>query len=235
MRIPGKRAKRQTVGAVIVAAGDGGRMRGVDKMLADIGGETVLARAVAPFEECQAVGKIVLVVREDAVAGMRRMVTEHGWTRAKDVCAGGRRRQDSVQAGLNALGPCEWIVIHDGARPLVTADIIERGLAAADETGSAVAAVPVVDTIKVSGMDRMVRYTPERGSLWAVQTPQVFRADIIAEAYRNGRDDDVTDDSTLVEQMGHRVKLFPGAHDNIKITVPDDLVMAEALWVRRQT
>jgi 2-C-methyl-D-erythritol 4-phosphate cytidylyltransferase len=222
------------VGAIIVAAGESERMGGVDKMLASLEGKPVLAHAVEAVVACEAVERAVVVVREDAVAGVREMTAEHGWDKVSKVCAGGRRRQDSVQAGLDALGPCEWIVIHDGARPLVTPGLIERGLTAADETGAAIAAMRVTDTIKVTGMDRIVRYTPERGSLWAVQTPQVFRADIIAGAYDRARDGDVTDDSTLVEQSGHRVKLYPGAYDNIKITVPDDLLVAETLWRRRQ-
>jgi 2-C-methyl-D-erythritol 4-phosphate cytidylyltransferase len=120
------------------------------------------------------------------------------------------------------------VVIHDGARPLVTEELIERGLEAARETGAAAAAVPVKDTIKLVGEEGIVNQTPPRQNLWAVQTPQVFRADIINEAYLRANDD-VTDDASLVEQLGYKVKLYPGSYDNIKITTPDDLALAEVL------
>jgi 2-C-methyl-D-erythritol 4-phosphate cytidylyltransferase len=123
-------------------------------------------------------------------------------------------------------------MIHDAARPLVTEELIKKGLEAARETGSAVAAVPVTDTIKMADEDMLVQGTPPRGNLWAVQTPQVFRFDIITEAFRKV-DYEVTDDSRLVEQLGHKVKLYMGSYDNIKITTPQDLGLAEILWQRR--
>ncbi|MFC2041525.1 2-C-methyl-D-erythritol 4-phosphate cytidylyltransferase, partial [Chloroflexota bacterium] len=129
---------------------------------------------------------------------------------------------------LSRLNDCSWVVIHDGARPLVTADLIDRGLEAATETGAAVAAVLVTDTIKVVGDDGFVQGTPPRHSLWAIQTPQVFRFDIITEAYRQAKYE-VTDDARLVEQLGHRVKLYMGSYDNIKVTTPEDLALAEIL------
>ena len=134
-----------------------------------------------------------------------------------------------VLAGLGQLRNCQWVVIHDGARPLVTVDLIEQGLAEARETGAAVAAVPVADTIKVAGDDRIVRQTLPRQNLWAVQTPQVFRYPVVAEAYRRAKGD-ATDDASLVEQLGYKVKLYMGSYDNIKITTPDDLALAEVLW-----
>ncbi|MBM2825930.1 MAG: 2-C-methyl-D-erythritol 4-phosphate cytidylyltransferase [Dehalococcoidales bacterium] len=121
------------------------------------------------------------------------------------------------------------MVIHDGARPLVTVALIERGLEAARETGAAIAAVPVTDTIKLAGDDQMVQGTPPRHNLWAVQTPQVFRFDIINEAYRQAKYE-VTDDATLVERLGKKVKLYMGSYDNIKITNPADLIISEVLW-----
>jgi len=135
-------------------------------------------------------------------------------------------------AGLSRLKDCHWVVIHDGVRPLLTEDLISRGLTEAEETGAAVAAVPVTETIKVAGEDRIVHQTPLRQNLWAVQTPQVFRYPIIAEAYRLAKGE-VTDDASLVEQLGYRVKLYMGAYDNIKITTPDDLILAEILWHKR--
>ncbi len=125
------------------------------------------------------------------------------------------------------------MVIHDGARPLVTVDLIEHGLEAARETGAAVAAVPVTDTIKGVGDDRIVHQTPPRQNLWAVQTPQVFRINIIAEAHRQAKSE-VSDDATLVEQLSYKVKLYMGSYDNIKITTPDDLALAEWMLNHRQ-
>jgi 2-C-methyl-D-erythritol 4-phosphate cytidylyltransferase len=156
------------------------------------------------------------------------LIAEEKYSRPIEVCAGGKRRQDSVAAGLAKLDKCDWVVIHDGARPLVTKALIEDGLEAAKETGAAVAAVPVTDTIKTAGDDRIVRQTPPRQNLWAVQTPQVFRVDIISKAYQKAKSE-VTDDASLVEKLGYEVKLYMGAYDNIKITTAKDLLVAEAL------
>jgi len=221
------------VGAVIVAAGESQRMGGADKVFALLGGKPILARAVDPFQSCGFVDQIVIVVSEQNLELGKKLVAGEGWSKATDVCPGGRRRQDSVLAGLNRLKNCQWVVIHDGCRPLVTVGLIEQGLAEARETGAAVAAVPVADTIKVAGDDRIVHQTPPRQNLWAVQTPQVFRYPIIAEAYQRARGD-VTDDASLVEQAGYKVKLYMGSYDNIKITTPDDLVLAEVLWQKHE-
>ncbi len=212
-----------------MAAGRGERMGGVDKMFALLGGKPVLGRVIDVFHQCRSVGQIVVVVAKDNIERCRQLVIGEGWSKVTGVCPGGRRRQDSVAAGLKRLEDCGWVVIHDGARPLVTGALIESGLAEAGETGAAVAAVPVTDTIKVAGDDRIVRETPSRDNLWAAQTPQVFRYDIINEAYRQIAAE-VTDDASLVEGLGYRVKLYPGSYDNIKITTPDDLALAQVLW-----
>ncbi len=220
--------KRQKSGAVIVAAGESQRMGGVDKVLALLGGKPILVRVIDAFQKCSAIDQVVVVLSKQNLEAGKRLIAEQGWSKAITVCPGGRWRQDSVLAGLGKLKKCDWVVIHDGARPLVTVDLIERGLEAAKETGSAVAALPVADTIKVAGAEKFVEYTPSRYKLWAVQTPQVFSFDIITEAYR-GVKDEVTDDATLVERLGHKVKLYRGSYDNIKVTTPDDLILAEAL------
>jgi len=125
------------------------------------------------------------------------------------------------------------VMVHDGVRPLVTAELIERGLAAAEETGAAIAAVPAGDTIKVAGEDEIVHQTPPRQNLWAAQTPQVFRYSILAQAHQRAQED-ATDDASLVERLGYKVKLYMGRYDNIKITTPDDLILAEVLWGKRE-
>ena len=227
-----KTNSQQKVGAVIVAAGRSQRMGRVDKMLALLGGKPILVRVVDTFQGCNLIDQIVIVLGKPNLKRCRQLIAEHGWAKVTDVCLGGRRRQDSVAAGLSQLNNCYWVVIHDGARPLLTDDLIRQGLTEAQETGAAAAAVPVTDTIKVAGDDRLVQQTPLRHNLWAVQTPQIFRFDIIAEAYRRAKGE-VTDDASLVEQLGYRVKLYMGAYDNIKVTTPDDLVLAEILWQKR--
>ena len=214
--------------AIIVAAGASRRMNGQDKIFALLAGRPVLAHTIAAFEGCQEVTEIVVVVRRGNVARCRELMAEYGFSKITSVCAGGKRRQDSVAAGLAKLDKCDWVIVHDGARPLVTVRLIRQGLQAARETGAAVAAVPVTDTIKRSGDDNIVRETLDRSNLWAVQTPQVFRYDILIKAYRQATGD-ATDDATLAEAAGGRVKLYTGDYDNIKITNPDDLALAEVL------
>lgn len=207
-------------------------MGGVDKVLATLGGEPLLLRATRPFQQCRLVSQIVVVVSGENRQQCRHLVSGKEWPKVSDVCLGGKRRQDSVAAGLALLTPCDWVIVHDGARPLVTTDIIERGLSEAEETGAAVAAVPVTDTIKVAGDDGLVRETPSRRNLWSVQTPQVFRFDIISAAYRQAKGE-VTDDASLVERLGYKVRLYMGSQDNIKVTTQADLALAEILWQER--
>jgi 2-C-methyl-D-erythritol 4-phosphate cytidylyltransferase len=221
-------SKREKVGVIIAAGGSSNRMGGVDKLYARLGGKPVLLWATHAFQKSPLIDQIVVVVAGEKVNQCQQLIPGGEWSKVTNICAGGERRQDSVAAGLKLIGKCDWVVIHDGARPFVTADLIARGLEAAKETGAAIAAVPVTDTIKEAGEDSIVRQTLPRQNLWAVQTPQVFRIDIITEAYRRARGD-VTDDAMLVEQMGHKVKVFMGSYDNIKITTPEDLVLAGVL------
>ncbi len=225
--------KKQKVAAIIVAAGEGKRMRGMDKVFAQLGGEPLLLRATRPFQQCPLVDQIVVVVSGEHHEKCQQMAGTGEWSKVTDVCLGGKRRQDSVAAGLKRLKNFDWVIIHDGARPLVTVDLIERGLEAAKETGAAAAAVPVTDTIKVVGKDGIVRQTPPRQNLRAVQTPQVFRFDVIQIAHKQDVSS-VTDDASLVERLGHKVKLYMGSYDNIKVTTPDDLALAEILLKKRE-
>ncbi|MFC1931262.1 2-C-methyl-D-erythritol 4-phosphate cytidylyltransferase [Chloroflexota bacterium] len=224
-----KSERKQKTGAVIVAAGKSERMGDVDKLFVLLGGKPLLFWSAQAFQKCPGIDQIVVVVSDENETKCRHLVTGGEWSKVSDVCLGGQRRQDSVAEGLKRLDRCAWVVIHDGARPLVTVDLIERGLEAARETGAAVAAVPVTDTIKLAGDDRIVHQTPPRQNLWAIQTPQVFRTGMITEAYQK-TNDDVTDDASLVEQLGYPVKLYPGSYDNIKITTPEDLALVEVLW-----
>ncbi len=219
---------KTAVGAVIVAAGSSKRMNGVDKILVPLGGKPLLAWSVEALQQSELVDRIVLVNSQSNLGPVQCLVTDNKWSKVVKVCLGGQRRQDSVAAGLRTLDDCEWVLIHDGARPFLTAALIENGLVAARETGAAVAAVPVTDTIKLAGDDQVVIETPPRSHLWAVQTPQVFRLAMIKEAYQQAAGE-VTDDAMLVEQIGYKVKLYRGSYDNIKITTPQDLAVAEFL------
>ena len=216
------------VAAIIVAAGVGTRMGSSDKVFAVLGDRPLLAHTLASFQACPAVRRIVLVLAAEKSDRRRQLVADYGLHKVTATCTGGPRRQDSVRCGLDALGECHWVVVHDGARPLVSADIIQRGLEAARATGAAVAAMPVVDTIKRSDGDVRALRTLDRSTLWAIQTPQVFRYDLLRRAHDEVTAD-VTDDAAMLEALGLPVSLFPGSRLSVKITTPEDLQLAEAL------
>lgn len=216
-----------TVGAVIVAAGGSRRMGGIDKIFAPLAGRPLVAHAIAAFAAHPAVSRIVLVVAAERVAEAAAELP-HFAPGKLAVCAGGERRQDSVRAGLERLGPVDVVAVHDGARPLVTAEIVEAGLRAVQRSGAAVAAVPVVDTLKETGSDGAVLRTIPRERLWAVQTPQLFDYAMLLAAH-HAWTEDVTDDAMLIEARGGRVELFAGSPRNLKVTTPDDLALAVAL------
>jgi 2-C-methyl-D-erythritol 4-phosphate cytidylyltransferase len=223
-----KVTNQQKVSAIIVAAGESRRMGGIDKVFAPLSERAVISYVLDAFEKCQVVNQIIVVVSKNNVEKCRELIAKNNYSKPIEVCAGGKRRQDSVAVGLKELRDCDWVVIHDGARPLVTKELIEEGLAAARETGAAVAAVPVTDTIKTADEDRIVRQTPPRQNLWAIQTPQVFDYNLILKAYQKA-EGEVTDDASLVEALGGKVKLYMGAYDNIKITTKKDLMVVEVL------
>jgi len=212
-------------GAVIVGAGSSQRL-GADKVFLPLAGKPLLAWSVDVCQNCELLSQIVIVLNESNLDSGRNLVAERGWSKVVGVCLGGERRQDSVRQGLKELKRCDWVVIHDGARPFLTLDLIRDGLEAARGTGATTAAVPVKDTIKVGDDNEMVRETLHRQRLWAVQTPQVFRFDIITRAHGQVTDE-VTDDATLAERLGYEVKLYMGSYHNIKITTPEDLALAE--------
>ena len=227
-------SEQQDIGAIIVAAGKSQRMSGTDKIFAPLAGQPVLLRVLQPFIDCPSVDRIVVVLNNRNYDEGKELITEQNWEKEVAVCIGGRRRQDSVLAGLKLLGDCDYVVIQDGARPFVTIDLIERGIDAAMDTGAAVAAVPTTDTIKMADQDMIARQTLPRDNLWLCQTPQVFLYDVLIKAYREAITD-VTDDAQIVELAGGTVKLYQGSYDNIKITTPADLAIAETLWKRRKT
>ena len=216
------------LGVVVVAAGRSARMGGTDKTFANVHGVPLVVHTLRRIAGSGAVTRIVLVVADEAVERARAMIAEYRIGKVVAVCAGGERRQDSVYAGLLALGDCRWVAVHDGARPCVTSDVMERGLEAAQRWSAAVAAVPVKDTIKVVGDDDVVTSTPERSTLWAAQTPQVFDYGLLMRAHRSASAD-YPDDAAMVEALGNSVRVFLGSYENLKVTTPEDLVFVSQL------
>ena len=221
------------VGAVVVAAGSSSRMGGVDKIFAPVLDRPLVCFALDQLEAFPPVTEIVLVLDSGSLTQGRELVDARGYRKVTHVCPGGKRRQDSVRSGLDALTPCDWVIVHDGARPCLDLPMLERGLAAVQEAGAAVAGVPVKDTIKVVSDQGAVVDTPDRKSLWAAQTPQIFRYDLLRDAHDRCIED-VTDDAMMVESLGHSVKMFLGSYENLKVTTPEDLILAEAFLKQRE-
>ena len=215
------------VGAIIVAAGISQRMDGIDKVFAPLGGKPLLAWSVDTCQKCDLVQQIVVTLNNNSLARGQKLVKERGWSKVV-ICPGGIKRQDSVKEGIHRLRDCAWVLIHDGARPFLTLDLIQDGVMAARETGVAIAAVPVKDTIKVADDARLITETLQRSKLWATQTPQIFSFEMIIEAY-NKLTTEITDDSAAVERLGYKAKLYRGAYDNVKVTTPEDLLLAETI------
>lgn len=216
-------------GAVIVAAGSASRMGGIDKVMAALGGEPMIARTVRTFQQCGAIADIVIVTRPDLIRPISALCAQ--MDKVRMVVAGGQSRQESVALGLNALPKgVELAAVHDGARPLITDAVIDRTVRAANSYGAAAPAVPVKDTIKVV-RGGLVTDTPDRASLQAVQTPQVFDFDLLRGALKKAAEDAaaVTDDCSAVERLGMAVKIVEGDERNLKVTTPMDLKIAEML------
>lgn len=221
-------ARVPAASAIVVAAGQSRRMEGRDKLFVDLAGRPLLYYALAAFESCAAVDHVVLVLSRDSAEPALELLQREGFRKVDRTCLGGDRRQDSVRAGLDALRACEWVVVHDAARPLVTPGLIEAGITAAQETGAAIAALPVIDTLKRATAGGNVLFTVERDGLWAAQTPQVFRYDLLLAAHEQ-HPLDVTDDAGLVERMDISVRLYEGSAQNLKVTMPQDVAVADAL------
>ncbi len=224
----------KTCGAVVVAAGNASRMGGIDKVMAELNGEPMIARTVRQFQNCDAISEIVIVTREDLILPISGLCKN--MPKVKAVVAGGKSRQESVHMGLNALSDkVKLAAVHDGARPLITWQVIDRVVRAANTYGAAAPAIPVKDTIKVVE-GRVVKYTPDRATLFAVQTPQVFDFDLLRGALKKAEQDgaQVTDDCSAVEMMGMTVKIVEGDERNIKVTTPMDLKIAEMLLEEMQ-
>ena len=224
-----KLLKLKRCGAVIVAAGSASRMGGIDKIMADLGGEPVIRRTVRNFQECDAISEIVIVTREDLILPVTNACA--GMDKVTAVVAGGKSRPESVANGLSALSDkVKLAAIQDGARPFAGWQLIDRTVRAANTYGAAAPAIPVKDTIKVVH-GGIVKETPDRASLNAVQTPQVFDLDLLRGALKKAAQDgaQITDDCSALERMGMSVKIVEGDERNIKVTTPMDLKIAELL------
>jgi 2-C-methyl-D-erythritol 4-phosphate cytidylyltransferase/2-C-methyl-D-erythritol 2,4-cyclodiphosphate synthase len=234
-RLSGKGNPRMRWGAVIVAAGRGRRMGAPgNKVFLPLGGRPILAHTLAAFEACAAVEAVAVVVAPGERERAAEICAAAGCRKVTAIVEGGAERQDSVRAGLAALDT-DGVLVHDAARPLVTPERIDACRRAAEAHGAAALAVPVKDTIKVADDEGWIVATPERRTLWAVQTPQAFVRAELAEAHRLALADGVaaTDDAMLLERLGRRVAVVEGDYGNLKITTPEDLWLAERLLARR--
>ena len=223
------RLKLKRCGAVIVAAGTASRMEGIDKVMAPLGGEAMIVHTVRRFQESDVIREIVVVTRSDLLMAVMDLC--HGFDKVKAVVVGGSSREESVRMGMSALSErCKLVAVQDGARPLVSAQVIDRTVRAANAFGAAAPAVPVKDTLKVI-RGGLVDHTPDRSVLRAVQTPQVFDIDLLrtalTESARSGWA--VTDDCSAVERLGMKVRLVEGDERNLKVTTPLDLKLAQLL------
>lgn len=218
--------------AVVVSAGIGQRM-GADKTFIEIGGKPLIAWSVDTLQSCDMINEIVLVLHKTKIDRGRDLMRQRQWSKISGICEGGELRQDSVRNGLLSISRSDWVLVHDGARPFLTDKLIMDGIKAAEETGAAVCCTDVKDTIKQVDDNEIVTQPLARHRLRAVQTPQVFRLDLLKKAYEL-ISSEVTDDSSIVEKAGYRVRLYPGDYENIKITTPDDMLLAEMIAARKE-
>lgn len=232
----GRREPHPFCSVIVAAAGSSSRMGGENKLMQPLEGVPVLAHTLLALEMSELADEIVVAAREEDLLACGDLCKTYGITKPVKIVRGGGNRLESVYlASLECSGDAAFLAVHDGARPLAAAELIDRTIALAHKTNAAAPAVPVKDTIKVV-RDGRVESTPERDSLWAVQTPQVFDASLLRAALESARaaGETVTDDCSAVERLGKTVYLTEGSYDNIKITTPEDLVLAGELLRRRE-
>lgn len=230
-----KKKRHTCCSTVIAAAGSSSRMNGENKLLAEIDGMPVIAHTLLAFERCELIDEIIITSRSEDIKNFADICQEYNITKATKIIIGGSTRLESVYNGVLETSPkAALIAVHDGARPLVSDDIIIRTVLKADHMNAAAPAVPVKDTIK-SVVDGRVAGTPDRSTLYAFQTPQVFSSDILKGALQNALEKQlaVTDDCMAVEALGVPVYVTEGSYENIKITTPSDLAAAELILEER--
>ena len=224
-----KLLKLKTCGAVIVAAGTASRMGGIDKVMAPLRGEPMVVHSVRAFQQCDAIKEIIVVTRTDLIVPIMDLC--HEFDKVQAVIVGGSSRPESVAIGLNALSDkVKLAAVHDGARPLITFEVIDRTVRAANSYGAAAPGVPVKDTVKTV-VGGIVKETPDRSLLKAIQTPQVFDIDLLRAALSKAVEEkaQITDDCSAVERLGMSVRIVEGDERNIKVTTPLDLKLAELI------
>lgn len=231
-----REARRPRCAALVAAAGSASRMGGVDKQLTELDGVPVLVRTLLALENARRVDTIVVAAREDQLVEISRLCREYGITKCAKVVRGGENRVHSVLLAALEAGDAELLAVQDGARPLTTPQLIDEVIALAERCGAAAPAVQVKDTVKQVRSDGAVERTLDRSALRAVQTPQVFQADLLKAALQSAleRGAAVTDDCGAVERLGKTVYLTEGDETNLKITTPADLILAEALLRARE-
>ena len=222
------------VQAIIPAAGAGLHQgESSARVLLPVGGRTLIRRTLEAFDRCPEITGITLLVSQRNLLEVTRELQSDGWRKAIDIRLGGERRQDSVRLGLESLrlDPPDYVIVHDGARPLVSDDLIHAGLEAARQHGASTAALPVHHTYKHVDSSGFVHGTVERADLVQIQTPQVFRYDWIMEAHEKAARERIVveDDAELIEKLGRPVKVFSGSYSNIKVATHEDALMVAAM------
>lgn len=232
-KVSGRGAK---CSAVIVAAGASSRMKGTDKIMTELCGEPLIVHTIRAFSLVDEVEEIILVTRSELREELSELCVKHRLEKVKTICKGGETRAESVQAGLDLVSKkCGLVAIHDGARPLVPQKVIFDAIRKAAKFGAAAPAIPVKDTIKVVG-GGIIEETPDRSKLYAVQTPQVFDVATYRAALDRalGTKEQYTDDCAVAEAFGINIVITEGSDENLKVTTPTDLVLAEAILQARQ-
>ena len=220
--------------AIIVAAGKSERMgNGTDKAFLSLGNKPVVAWSLLAFERCADIDRIVLVVRKEQQLAAKAVARMFGISKLAAVVPGGNKRQESVQAGLAVCdADTRFVVVHDGARPCITPDVVSEVVKLAKRVGAATVGRRITDTVKRVEKGTAVSGTEDRDKLWVVQTPQAFHFKILANAYKNLGKNDVTDDCQAVELSGETVRIYENRAPNFKITTVEDLQIASALLVK---
>lgn len=220
--------------AIVLAAGQGKRMHSkIQKQFLEIGGKPVLYYSLHCFQESPLIRDIILVTGEEMISYCEQeIIKKYDFSKVRKVTAGGKERYDSVYAGLLCCQDTDYVYIHDGARPFITEEMVQRGYEAVKRNNACVMGMPSKDTVKLADSSGYVKETPDRKIVWNIQTPQIFSYDLIRGAYESIRKKDmtgVTDDAMVVEQeTGTKILLVEGSYQNIKITTPEDLAIAEA-------
>lgn len=221
------------ISVVVPAAGSSTRIGGaINKQFMNLGQIPVIVHTLTVFQAIDEIAEILVVCRDWELALCQSLVDRYKLHKVRDIIIGGSTRQESVHNGIRRVaGKSDVIVVHDGARPLVTRDVICKCIETARLHGAACTAVQVKDTIKASSLDGYISNTLERSVLWSAQTPQAFEANLLRHAYEEASKSGFvgTDDSSLVERVGHRVKLVRGSYENIKITTPEDFIIGESI------